>query len=106
MAGGRGDSLTRSAALSAIGLTSRARGSYQAAGLNKSGSSIFGLQTANATPTNPCYCFCILGDPAERLKGIREQGGRRTCWADARLRCSFGHATHQPPSSVRDRCRL
>jgi hypothetical protein len=22
-----------------------------------------------------------------------------------RLRCSFGHATHQPPSSVRDRCR-
>ena len=40
------------------------------------GSSIFGSQTANTYPTNPYCCFCILGDPAERLKGIEEQGGR------------------------------
>ena len=42
-----------------------------------SGSSIFGSPTANATPASPCYCLCILGNPAERLKGIQEQEGRR-----------------------------
>jgi hypothetical protein len=34
----------------------------------------------------PCYCFCILGDPAERLKGI-QQGGRRTRAGSGRPQC-------------------
>jgi hypothetical protein len=59
----------------------RARG-HQTAGLNKSGSSIFGSQTANTTPPTPCCCFCILGGVAKNrtdsLEAKRRQGpGRR-----------------------------
>ena len=35
----------------------RARGGHQTAGLNKSGSSIFGSHTANATPPSPATAF-------------------------------------------------
>jgi hypothetical protein len=73
-------------------MRARARGGHQTAGFNKSGSSIFSSQTANATPTNPCYCFCILGDPAEVLKGIQEQGGRQTRRAERAAACPWsGH---------------
>ena len=72
-----------------------------------------------------CCDFVILGTPAERREAFQ---GKASCIGCARasmlvkpsrardvknvthgggtrLRCSFGHATHQPPSSVRDRCR-
>jgi hypothetical protein len=41
----------------------RARGGYQTAGLNKSGSSIFGSQTANATPPTPATAFASSATP-------------------------------------------
>ena len=75
----------------------RARGGHQTAGLNKSASSIFGSQTANAIPTNPCYCFCILGDPAERLKGIQEQEEADT------VRGAGGRMSMVGPSELFDR---
>jgi hypothetical protein len=59
----------------------------------------------------PCYCFCILGDPAERLKGIREQeeggyvvrgaGGRMSMVGPSELFDRSGTSTR----SERRRCR-
>jgi hypothetical protein len=62
----------------------RARGGHQTAGLNKSGSSILGSQTANATPPTPATA-CILGDPAECLEGASEEGGHVVREAGGRM---------------------
>ena len=67
-------------------LTSRARGSHQRSPRARA-------RAADAIKLldNKCYCFCILGAPAERLKGI-QQGGRRTRAGSGRPQCPWsGH---------------
>ena len=82
----------------------RVRGGHQIAGLNKSGSSIFGSQTANTTPTDPCYCFCILGDPAERLASFtfltsRARAGHQTARLNKSGSSIFGLTANTTPTN-------
>jgi hypothetical protein len=65
---------------------------------------------ANAAATATHAGTCMRGLCLEPFTVAARFTDRRSCTAlrtenGTRLRCSFGHATHQPPSSVRDRCR-